>query len=354
MPSAFDPIKLGELTLPHRVAMSPMTRNRAYGTVPNDLMAEYYAQRASAGLIITEGTQPSVVGQGYLNSPGLHSEEQVRGWRKVTDAVHANGGRIFAQLMHSGRVGHSSLLPDGVRHVGPSAVRADVQIFIGDGMGDAPVPVELTEEGIAATIEDHVQAAANAIDAGFDGVELHGANGYLIHQFLSTNANRRTDRWGGTHHNRARFAIEVAKAVAERIGAHRVGMRLSPGVTNNDIHEADPHDTYAALVDGLKPLGLAYLHLFEGPYRDITQQIRKEFDGVLVLNPSTPGSTTDKESLELIEDGTADVITFGQLFLANPDLPRRLRENKPLNTPDHATYYGGDHHGFTDYPALAE
>src|ERR1700754_1581623 len=183
MPSPFEPVTVGGLVLPHRIAMSPMTRNRAPGQVPTDLMALYYAQRAGAGLIITEGTQPSVVGQGYLNTPGIHSGEQIRGWRKVTDAVHARGGRIFVQLMHSGRVGHSSLLPDGVRHVGPSAVRGGVPVFIGDGMGDA------------ATIEDFAQAAANAIEAGFDGVELHGANGYLIHQFLSTNANQRTDRW---------------------------------------------------------------------------------------------------------------------------------------------------------------
>jgi N-ethylmaleimide reductase len=256
MPSPFDPVTVGGLVLPHRIAMSPMTRNRAPGQIPNDLMARYYSQRASAGLIITEGTQPSVVGQGYLNTPGIHSAEQIHGWRKVTDAVHERGGRIFVQLMHSGRVGHASLLPDGMHHVAPSAVRADIQIFIGDRMGDAPVPTELTEDGITATIQDHAQAAANAIDAGFDGVELHGGNGYLIHQFLSTNANLRTDRWGGSQHNCARFAVETAKAVAERIGAHRVGLRISPGVTNNDIREDDPHDTYSALVDGLRPIGL--------------------------------------------------------------------------------------------------
>ncbi len=354
MTSPFEPVKLGDLVLPHRIAMSPMTRNRAYGQVPNDLMAEYYAQRASAGIIITEGTQPSVVGQGYLNTPGLHSDEQIRGWRKVTDAVHARGGRILVQLMHSGRVGHPSLLPEGVSHVGPSPVRADIQVFIGDGMGDAPVPVELSEADIAATIEDYANAAANAVEAGFDGVELHGANGYLIHQFLSTNANQRTDKWGGSRHNRVRFAVETAKAVADRIGSHRVGIRLSPGVTNNDIHEADPHETYAELIDGLKPLGLAHLHVFEGPYRDITLMLRKEFDGTFILNPSTPGAFTSKENLDLIEDGTADVITFGALFLANPDLPRRLAEDKPLNTPDPTTFYGGDHRGYTDYPTLSD
>ncbi|HEY4453433.1 MAG TPA: alkene reductase [Pseudonocardiaceae bacterium] len=352
MPTPFEPVTIGALTLPHRIAMSPMTRNRAPGQVPNDLMAEYYAQRASAALIITEGTQPSIVGQGYIDTPGMHSAEQIAGWRRVTDAVHDAGGRIFVQLMHSGRVGHVSMLPEGVRHVGPSAIRADTQVFIGDGMADTPVPVALTEEGIASTIADYAQAAANAVEAGFDGVELHGANGYLIHQFLSTNANQRTDDWGGSPANRVRFAVEVAAAVADRIGADRLGMRISPGVPNNDIHEADPHETYAALVEGLRPVGLAYLHIFEGPYRDITLAVRKEFDGALILNPSTPGSFTNREELSLIEDGTADVITFAQAFLANPDLPKRLRENLPLNAPDPKTYYGGNYRGYTDYPAL--
>ncbi|HEX4222463.1 MAG TPA: alkene reductase [Pseudonocardiaceae bacterium] len=352
MPSPFEPVTIGGLTMPHRIAMSPMTRNRAPGQLPNGLMAEYYAQRADAALIITEGTQPSVVGQGYIDTPGMHSAEQIAGWRQVTDAVHAEGGRIFVQLMHTGRVGHTSMLPEGLHHVGPSAVRADIQVFLGDGHGDAPVPVELTEEGIESTIADYAQAAANAVEAGFDGVELHGANGYLIHQFLSTNANLRTDAWGGSPQRRTRFAVEVAKAVADRIGAHRLGMRISPGVQNNDIQEADPHETYAALVEGLRPIGLAYLHIFEGPYRDITLAIRKEFDGVLILNPSTPGAFTNREELSLIEDGTADVLTFAQAFLANPDLPTRLRENKPLNTPDRATFYGGNYRGYTDYPTL--
>jgi N-ethylmaleimide reductase len=196
MPSPFDPVTVGRLTLPHRIAMSPMTRSRAYGQVPSDLMAEYYAQRAGAAMIITEGTQPSVVGQGYLNTPGIHSAEQIDGWHKVTDAVHERGGRIWLQLMHTGRVGHPSFLPEGVRHVGPSAVAADSKVFTADGMQPMSDPTELSEQDIAATIEDYTQAAANAVDAGFDGVELHGANGYLIHQFLSSNANRRTDRWG--------------------------------------------------------------------------------------------------------------------------------------------------------------
>ncbi|MFC0541286.1 alkene reductase [Kutzneria chonburiensis] len=354
MPSPFEPVTVGGLTLPHRIAMSPMTRSRAYGQLPSDLMAEYYAQRAGAAMIITEGTQPSAVGQGYLNTPGIHSAEQIAAWRKVTDAVHSRGGRIFLQLMHTGRVGHPSFLPEGLQHVGPSAVAADSQVFTGDGMQAMSDPAELSDEDIAATVEDYAKAAANAVEAGFDGVELHGANGYLIHQFLSSNANRRTDRWGGSPENRVRFAVEVARAVADRIGPDRVGLRVSPGVTNNDIREDDPHDTYAALSDGIRPLGLAYLHVFEGPHRDITLRLRKEFDGTFILNPFTPGSHTGPAELALLEDGTADILTFGANYLANPDLPERLAKGRPLNTPDPATFYGGDEKGYTDYPRHAD
>lgn len=352
--TAFEPIELGGLVLPHRIAMSPMTRNRAPGRVPNDLMAEYYAQRGGAALIITEGTQPSAVSQGYLDSPGMHDEEQIRGWRKVTDAVHEAGGRIFVQLMHSGRVGHPSFLPDGLRHQAPSPVRADSKIFTAEGLADMVEPQELDEAGIAATIADFAQAARNAIEAGFDGVEIHAANGYLLHQFLSSNVNLRTDRWGGSVENRIRLTVEVAKAVADAIGAGRVGVRISPGVTNNDIREDDPYELYPALIQALNPIGLAYLHIMEGPYRDLTLQLRKEFEGALILNPSTPEGFTSEEHLKLIEDGTADVITFGALFLANPDLPVRLANGGPFNTPDRATFYGGDARGYTDYPKLEQ
>jgi N-ethylmaleimide reductase len=330
-----------------------MTRNRAVGEVPNDLMAEYYAQRASAAFIVTEGTQPSAIGQGYLNTPGIHSKEQIQGWRKVTDAVHAADGRIFVQLMHSGRVGHPSFLPAGMRHVAPSPVRAETKVFTAEGMAETPVPVELDEEGIASTIADYVQAARNAIEAGFDGVELHGANGYLLHQFLSTNANLRTDRWGGSVDGHIRMTVEVAKAAAEAIGAHRVGLRISPGVTNNDIREDNPEETYPALIRELNPIGLAYLHIFEGPLRDLTLKLRAEFEGVLVLNPFTPDAMTSADELKLIENGTADVLTFGAMFLANPDLPARLVAGGPYNQPDRATFYGGDGHGYTDYPTMS-
>ncbi|MFD2470268.1 alkene reductase [Amycolatopsis silviterrae] len=357
MTTAFDPIDLGGKRLPNRIAMAPMTRSRAYGpgAAPTELNATYYAQRASAGLIVTEGTQPSVLGQGYPDTPGLHSAAQIAGWHQVTDAVHAKGGTIFAQLMHTGRIGHPSLLPDGLLPVGPSPVAAKGQVFTHDGMKDFVTPKELTEDEIAQTIADFAAAARNAIEAGFDGVEIHGANGYLIHQFLAPNANRRADGWGGPAAGRIRLGVEVATAVAEAIGAHRTGFRISPGNPLNDIAETDPSDveqTYTSLVAALAPLGLAYLHLLEGPDRDLTKRLRKDWPGVFVLNPFTHPEPTGPDSLGLVEDGTADLIAFGALFLANPDLPDRLAEGGPFNTPDKAAFYGGDHRGYTDYPAL--
>ncbi|WP_433683935.1 alkene reductase [Nocardia sp. CA-119907] len=357
MTTAFDPIDVASKRLSNRIVMAPMTRSRAYGpgSSPTPAMATYYAQRASAGLIVTEGTQPSVVGQGYPSTPGLHSPQQVAAWRTVTDAVHAAGGTIFAQLMHTGRIGHPSMLPEGLRLVGPSAVAAAGKTFTQAGMQDFVTPVELTEADITATIADFAQAARNAIDAGFDGVELHGANGYLLHQFLSTNANRRTDGWGGSTQGRIRFPIAVVRAVADAIGADRVGLRISPANPLNDIVEDDYRDTYRALVEAIEPLGLAYLHVMEmGPKadRDLTLDLRKRFTGTFVLNPDTPGAATGPTELSLIEDGTADMLSFGALFLANPDLPARLAAGGPFNTPDQATFYGGDEHGYTDYPTL--
>ncbi|MGX7824661.1 alkene reductase [Actinokineospora sp. 24-640] len=348
--TAFDPIDLAGLPLANRIAMAPMTRSRAYGpgASPTPLMAEYYAQRASAGLIITEGTQPSVLGQGYSNTPGLHSAEQADAWRAVTDAVHAAGGTIFAQLMHTGRIGHPSV--NGLHPAGPSPVRAAGQVYLSDGPHDLVTPAELTEEQIAETIADFAAAARNAVDAGFDGVELHGANGYLIHQFLSTNANVRTDAWGGT--GRVRFAVEVARAVTEAIGAHRVGLRISPANRFNDIVEDGYRETYTALVEAIEPLGLAYLHVGEAADRDLTLLLRKQFSGVFILNPHTEGRPTGQSELGLVEDGTADMLSFAAMFLANPDLPARLAAGGPFNQPDPATFYGGDHRGYTDYPTL--
>ncbi|GHI83356.1 alkene reductase [Streptomyces xanthophaeus] len=354
MTTAFEPVRVAGATLPNRIALAPMTRSRAgEGGVATELVAEYYTQRASAGLIITEGIQPSVVGQGYPFTPGLHSAEQVAAWREVTDSVHAAGGRIFAQLMHSGRIGHPTLLPDGLVPVAPSAVAPQGQLFTGDGMKDFVTPRELTGAEVRATVADYAEAARNAVEAGFDGVELHGANGYLIHQFLAPGSNRRTDEWGGPVENRIRFAVEVVKAVAAAIGAERTALRISPGNPYNDISEPDPQPVYEALVKEIDGLGLAYLHVLEhGPeIREATLALRKQFTGPLVLNPATEGPT-DHRALTLIEDGTADLLAFGALFLANPDLPVRLRTEGPYNTPDPTTFFGGDARGYTDYPAL--
>ncbi|GGX61192.1 alkene reductase [Streptomyces hiroshimensis] len=356
MTTAFDPIDLAGVRLANRIAMAPMTRSRAgEGGTATDLTAEYYAQRASAGLIVTEGVQPSVVGQGYPWTPGLHSAEQVASWRKVTDAVHAEGGRIFAQIMHTGRIGHPVLLPGGLTPVGPSAVAAEGSTFTHEGMKEFVTPRELTGEEVRATVADFATAARNAIEAGFDGVELHGANGYLIHQFLAPGSNRRTDEWGGSVENRIRFAVEVVKAVVAEIGAARTGLRISPANPLHTIEEPDAAATYTALVDAVEPLGLAYLHIMEAlDVRELTLELRKRFSGVLVLNAFTDGPT-GPEALSLIEDGTADIISYGMLFVSNPDLPARLKAGGPFAAADRATLYGGEGaKGYTDYPALSD
>jgi N-ethylmaleimide reductase len=354
--AAFAPYQLAGRTLANRIVLAPMTRNRAYGpgNSPTPLMATYYAQRASAGLLVTEGTHPDPVGQAYLNVPGLHSDEQVEAWRVVTDAVHERGGIIFAQLMHSGRISHPSLLPAGAVPVGPSAVPAQGTVMTADGPRDFVTPHELTGAEIRETIAGYAAAARNAIAAGFDGVELHGANGYLIHQFLSDNANLRTDEWGGSDQGRIRFAVEVATAVAEAIGADRLGFRISPGNPYNDIVEAEPADRYLALAEQLASLSPAYLHLIENADRDFTWALRKRWPSTLILNPHTGPEPTGPSSLSLIADGLADLVSFGTLFLANPDLPERLRRGGPFNAPDRDTFYGGDGRGYTDYPTLGE
>ncbi|MEU3618917.1 alkene reductase [Streptomyces sp. NPDC006872] len=355
MTTSFEPLNLVGATLSNRIVMSPMTRSRAYGPgqAPTEATAVYYAQRASAGLIISEGIQPSVVGQGYPNTPGLHSAAQVEAWSRVTDAVHEQGGVIFAQLMHTGRIGHPSLLPDGVTSVAPSVVAADTKVFTAEGLRPSGTPKELAPAEIEQTIADFASAARNAIAAGFDGVEIHGANGYLIQQFLSDNANLRDDGWGGTVQGRIRFGVEVAKAVTDAIGSHRVGFRISPGNPFNDIVESDLPVLYGELLTALSPLGLAYVHLMEGPDRELTLQLRKQWQGAFILNPFTARPHfTGPEALSLVEDGIADAVAFGALFLANPDLPVRLQQGGPFNTPDPATFYGGDERGYTDYPAL--
>jgi N-ethylmaleimide reductase len=356
MTNAFTPHDLRGRALRNRIAMAPMTRSRATepGAEATEMMAEYYAQRASAGLIITEGTQPSVIGKGYTNTPGLHTEEQAESWRAVTDAVHAQGGTIFAQLMHTGRVGHPVLLPDGFTPAGPSAIAAKGQVYTHEGMKEFVEPRELSADEIAETIADFASAARLAVQAGFDGVELHGANGYLIHQFLAPNANTRTDEWGGDVENRIRFAVEVATAVAAAIGPEKVGFRVSPGAGFNDIQDdPDLQSTYGTLVSRLAELDLAYLHIMEGPHRELTAALREVWPGTLILNPFTGGVPTGPEALALVDDGLADVIAYGANFLANPDLPARLEAGAELNEPQRASFYGGDREGYTDYPTLS-
>ncbi|WP_440099740.1 alkene reductase [Streptosporangium sp. H16] len=346
----FTPFSLAGLQLPNRLVMAPMTRSRSYvDGIPSSLNALYYAQRASAGLIISEAIQPSSAGQGYMNTPGLHTDEQVAGWREVTDSVHAVGGRIFAQLMHSGRIGH----PDNSGHlpIGPSAVKLEGQIFTPSGMQDNPTPLELTTAQVESTIQDFADAAERAMDAGFDGVELHGANGYLVHQFLSQNANLREDHFGGSVANRIRFGVEVSRAMADRIGASKVGVRFSPGSGAGGLIEDDVHEVYPALVSELAGLDLAYLHLLPSTSDDLNQRLVKSWPNALIVNDHSISDPATR--IERWLGRGADLIALGASFMANPDLPIRLRLGAELNQPDHAAAFGGDHRGYTDYPVLA-
>jgi N-ethylmaleimide reductase len=347
----WNPTVAGDIPLPHRLAMAPMTRDRSTPEgIPTELNSEYYAQRASHALIITEGTQPSADGQGYPLTPGIYTEEHITGWRKVTDAVHKAGGRIVIQLMHTGRMSH----PDNTVHhrqpVAPSAIQPAGTMFTASGLQEMPVPRELSTEEVAATVDDFRRAAAAAIAAGADGVEIHGANGYLVHQFLATNTNQRTDRYGGSLDNRIRFAVEVATAVADEIGAGRTGIRISPGNPFNDIAESDTHELYPALVRALAPLDLAYLHISHGGDDELLHTLRKLWPTTLVLNRAGTDIPTRAKD---VEEGLADVISVGVMALANPDLVERIRSDAPLNTPDPATFYGGDAAGYTDYPTHA-
>lgn len=356
--TAFTPTTAGSLRPRNRIVMSPMTRSRAFGTRATAEMATYYAQRAGAGLIITEGIQPSPVGQGYPDTPGLHAPDQVDAWRQVTGAVHAVGGTIVAQLMHTGRLGHPSTTEAADRGrltpVGPSPVRAAGQLFTPSGLQDHVVPRELTGAEIAATVADFASAARNAIAAGFDGVEIHGANGYLLHQFLSTNANQRTDRWGGSLQNRVRFTLEVVAAVTDAVGADRTGLRISPANGLGDTVEADHTLTYTHLVRELSLHELAYLHLVEAGDPQLTPVLRDLWPGTLILNPATPDPLDHPNRLKLADAGAADLISFGRLFISNPDLVDRLAAGSALRLPDMSKAYGGDHRGYTDYPTLTD
>ena len=348
----FAPYRLGSLELRNRFVMAPMTRNRAgEGEAPTALSAEYYAQRAGAGLIVTEGTQPSAVGQGYPHTPGLHTDEQVAGWRLVADAVHERGGRIVAQLMHTGRIGHPSIT--GLQPVGPSAITPAGQVYTPEGMQDFVEPRALGTDELPGVVAEFVDAARRAVDAGLDGVELHAANGYLLHQFLADGSNTRTDAYGGSPENRARFVVEVATAVADAIGPDRVGIRVSPGHGFNDITETEIEPTYEALVLGLEPLGLLYLHIAEDPGTRYQDAPRKLFGGPVVLSTGFAGGSDLATAQEAVDSGAADLFAIGRAFLANPDLVERLRAGAALNEPDAGTFYAGGAKGYTDYPTLA-
>ena len=348
----WQPIDLGAIHLDHRLAMAPMTRARSTPKgVPTELNATYYAQRASMAVIISEGTQPSADGQGYPLTPGIYSAAQIAGWRLVSDAVHVAGGKIIIQLMHTGRIGHPLNTLHGRQPVAPSRVKPAGQMFTSVGTFEMPPPRSLTEDEIAGTVRDFRHAAEAALEAGADGVEIHAANGYLIHQFLSNNANQRTDGYGGSIENRIRFAFEVAAGVAEEIGGERTGIIISPGNPLNDILEEDVDDLYSVLLRALSPLGLAYLNVVHGGNEDLIDAIRRDWESPLLLNRRGADLET---RIHDVESGLADVITVGTQTLANPDLVERIKNGSPLNEPDRTTFYGGDERGYIDYPTMEE
>jgi N-ethylmaleimide reductase len=350
----FTPFTIGSLKLPQRVVMAPMTRNRAgVGQVPTALMAEYYAQRASAGLIITEATQASLQGYGYPNTPGIHTDAQEAGWRHVTDTVHARGGRIYLQMWHAGRISHPVMQPGGALPVAPSAIAAEGQLFTTEGPKAFVTPRALELSELPGIVHEFAEGARRAKAAGFDGVEVHGANGYLLDQFLRDGSNHRTDAYGGSVEKRARLLLEVTEAVAGVLGADRVGVRLSPLNPFNSMSDSDPARTFGYAAGALDGLGLAYLHVM-APVTDpetprLLPLMRERFRGPLMVN----GGHSLQSANAVIGDGLADLVSFGAPYLANPDLPERLLKGAPLNPPDKASFYGGDARGYTDYPALA-
>ncbi|WP_295123449.1 alkene reductase [uncultured Leifsonia sp.] len=353
----FSPVSLGDLRLPNRVVMAPLTRTRSgEAGVPGPLVAEHYAQRASVGLIISEGTYPSHESRAYPGQPGIVTDEQIAGWRGVADAVHAAGGRIVMQLMHGGRVSHP-LINRSDRVVAPSAVAIDGEARTPAGKVAFPVPHALTADELATVRDEFVAAAKNAVAAGFDGVEVHGANGYLLHQFLSPVSNVRDDRYGGSPSARARFVIEVTTAIAEAVGAGRVGIRLSPMHNIQDVFETDLADataTYEAVVDGLAPLGLAYLSVLHSePAGVLVQDLRERFGGPFIVNSGFGSVTTRDEAIALVEGAHADAVAVGRLAIANPDLVERWKGEHPENEPNAATFYGTGAEGYTDYPRLS-
>ena len=353
----FSPISIGDCELPNRIVMAPLTRNRAGpGGVPQDLNVTYYAQRAGAGLIVTEATPISPQGVGYPNTPGIYTPEQVGGWREVTRAVHERGGHVYLQLWHVGRISHPSLQPAQALPVAPSAVKPDGDAFTYDGLQPFVTPRALEAGEIPAIVDDYRRAALNAVEAGFDGVEIHAANGYLIDQFLRDGSNRRDDAYGGSVENRCRFLLEVTRAVTGAVGSARTGVRLSPVNPYNSMADSDPQTLFNAVATALQPFGLAYLHVVEGaihsedppPAFDF-RALRRLFGGPYMAN----GGYTRDRALQALAGGDADLVSFGELFLANPDLPARFRANAALNRPDPGTYYGGGAAGYTDYPAMS-
>ncbi|PSS58442.1 alkene reductase [Pseudomonas sp. BBP2017] len=352
MNTLFSEVQVGRYTLSNRMVMAPMTHSRADDAgVPSDMVATYYAQRAGAGLIISEGVFPVAIGKGYVRTPGAETEEQVAAWKKVTEAVHARGGRIFMQLMHCGRVSHPSLLAEGALPQAPSAIKAAGQAYTATGLQDFITPHALTIVEIAAVVEAYRQAARRAIEAGFDGVELHAASGYLPEQFLSTGSNMRDDEYGGTVDKRVRFVLEVLTTMVEEVGADRVGIKISPEMNFNDIVDANPQETYTHLVKQLRGLDLAYLHVaLFGASFDYHAALRPLFDGSYLI-----GGGLSKDSAEsLITNGHADAAVFGGAFLANPDLPERFRAGAELNILNKDTFYAPGAEGYIDYPAMSQ
>jgi N-ethylmaleimide reductase len=355
----FAPARFGAIDLPNRVVMSSLTRNRAgAGNVPTPLMAEYYRQRASAGLILTEASPICADGHGYPGTPGIHTPAQIAGWKQVTAAVHDAGGRIALQLWHVGRISHPALQPDGAAPVAPSAIRPAGQVYTGSGMADYVTPRALDTAELPALVASYAQAARAAMDAGFDGVEVHAGNGYLLDQFLRSSTNRRSDAYGGSKENRARLLLEVMDAVCAAVGSERVGVRLSPVTTFNDIHDDHPQETFDYVVTQLNSRRLAFLDILQGTGGAPREawvpfdyaRLRTLYAGNLVLNNGYDFASAQAA----LQAGAGDAIAFGRLLLANPDLVERFRRGAPLNAPDPATFYGGDAKGYTDYPGLAD
>jgi N-ethylmaleimide reductase len=351
----FSPLELGKLTLPNRFAMAPLTRNRAAdGNVPHELNATYYSQRASAGLIVTEASQVSEQGVGYPRTPGIHTRSQVEGWKKVTSAVHREGGRIFLQLWHVGRISHPSLQPEKALPVAPSAIKPAGNAFTYDGPEPFVTPRALESSELPGIVEQFRKAAENAREAGFDGVEIHGANGYLLDQFIRSGTNHREDEYGGTPENRARLMLQVVKAVIGVWGEGRVALRISPMGTFNDMSDADPKATFGYLASALNEFPLAYLHIVEAGEEDLKGKpnpvplsfFREHYKGRIMAN----GGYDLERATGALSEGLCDLVSFGKLFLANPDLVKRFQLAAPLNPADFTTFYGGDEKGYTDYP----